>query len=358
VFVIYPRVAIIILNWNGWKDTIECLESLYQITYPNYSVILVDNGSEDDSLKQIRDYSAGEIKVESSFFDYNLKNKPIKIIEYSREEAEPYNYTIDEIESIPSNQKLILIKNEKNYGFAEGNNIGIRFSFKVLNPKYILLLNNDTVVDKSFLDALVMKAETDTFSGFIGPKIYYYNFNNRKDIISQCGGEIDFWKGESQHIGDKEIDFGQYEKECDVDYITGACLFFRSSLIMEIGLLNASYFLYWEEADWCQRGKRAGYKIKYDPHAKIWHKGGQSSSNSIFEYYNARNRIWFEKDNAPFLPYSFFLIYFFGYKMWRIFFSRLLFNNNPKLVVPFMKGVKDGFLMSHPTININDPLGK
>ena len=113
MFVIYPRVAIIILDWNGWKDTIECLESLYRITYPNYSVILVDNGSEDDSLQQIRDYSAGEIKVESSFFDYNLKNKPIKIIEYSQEELETYNYTIDEIESIPSNQKLIIIKNKK-----------------------------------------------------------------------------------------------------------------------------------------------------------------------------------------------------------------------------------------------------
>jgi len=83
-----PKVSIIILNWNGWKDTIECLESVYQITYPNYNVIVVDNGSEDESIEKIREYCKGKIKVESKFFEYNLGNKPIKIIEYTREEAE------------------------------------------------------------------------------------------------------------------------------------------------------------------------------------------------------------------------------------------------------------------------------
>ena len=84
----YPKVSIIILNWNGWKDTVECLESLYQITYPNYDVIVVDNGSEDESIEKIKRYCKGEIKVESKFFDYLPTNKPIKIIEYTREEAE------------------------------------------------------------------------------------------------------------------------------------------------------------------------------------------------------------------------------------------------------------------------------
>ena len=83
-----PKVSIIILNWNGWKDTIECLESLYQIAYPNYDVIVVDNGSEDDSIEKIKEYAEGKIKVESKFFEYSPENKPIKIVEYTRKEAE------------------------------------------------------------------------------------------------------------------------------------------------------------------------------------------------------------------------------------------------------------------------------
>ena len=84
----YPRVSIIILNWNGWKDTIECLESIYQITYQNYDVIVVDNGSKDDSVQKIKEYCEGKIKVESKFFEYDPSNKPIYVLEYTREQAE------------------------------------------------------------------------------------------------------------------------------------------------------------------------------------------------------------------------------------------------------------------------------
>jgi len=114
------KVSIIILNWNGWKDTIECLESLYRIIYPNYDVIVVDNGSEDNSIEKIKEYCEGKIKVESKFFEYSSENKPIRIIEYSREEAEAGGGREQEIADLPSNKKLILIKNEKNYGFAGG----------------------------------------------------------------------------------------------------------------------------------------------------------------------------------------------------------------------------------------------
>ena len=115
-----PKVSIIILNWNGWKDTIECLESLYQISYPNYDVLVVDNGSEDESIEKIKEYAEGKAKVESKFFEYNPENKPIKIIEYTREDAEAGGGKEKEIMDLPSNRKLIIIKNEKNYGFAGG----------------------------------------------------------------------------------------------------------------------------------------------------------------------------------------------------------------------------------------------
>ncbi|HOB59693.1 MAG TPA: glycosyltransferase family 2 protein [Methanoregulaceae archaeon] len=350
---IKPTVAIIILNWNGWRDTLECLESLYQIQYPNYTVVLIDNGSVDDSLEKILAYCNGDFKVESLFFEYKTQNKPIKIFEFSREELKFNEWKKNDIENISSDRKLILIKNEKNYGFAEGNNIGIQFSANFLNPKYFLLLNNDTVVEKSFLNALITDMDQDSNIGFIGPKIYYYTLNNRMDILSHCGGEIDIWRGETHHIGDKEIDKGQYDEVGNIDYITGACLLVTSSLIKKIGLLNPSYFLYWEETDWCLRGKRAGYKIKYEPRAVIWHKGSQSGTNSTFEYYNTRNRIWFEKDNAPVVPFIIFFIYFMGYKFWRTLFSRLFFND-PKLVIPLVKGVKDGFFMPHSNMSRSD----
>ncbi len=165
-----PRISILVLNWNGWRDTIECLESLYQISYPLFDVIILDNGSRDNSLESLRCYSAGDLPVSSKFFEYMSENKPIQILEYTNSEAEVGGGRENEIADLPSNEKLVLIKNDKNYGFAEGNNIGIRYALKVLDPEYILLLNNDTIVDKDFLSELVSVARADDTIGFVGPK--------------------------------------------------------------------------------------------------------------------------------------------------------------------------------------------
>ncbi|MCE7698463.1 MAG: glycosyltransferase [Methanobacterium paludis] len=189
-----PRVAVIILNWNGWEDTIECLESLYQINYPNYQVILVDNASTDDSIQKIKEYCQGTLKPQSKFYTYQTKNKPIKITEYSTEESEAFNgackTALPKTELHP-NKNMILIKNTKNYGFAEGNNIGIRYALRSLNQDYTLLLNNDTVVDKNFLTELVKTAESSAEIGVVGPKIYYYDTNGRTDMASNIGGVVD-----------------------------------------------------------------------------------------------------------------------------------------------------------------------
>ena len=208
-----PKVSIIILNWNGWKDTIECLESLYQITYPNYDVIVVDNGSKDSSVKKIKEYCHGQTKVQSKFFIYNPNNKPIKIIEYTGEEVEAGKGKERKLENAPSNKKLTIIKNEKNYGFAEGNNIGIRYALGK-GIDYVLLLNNDTVVDQNFLTELVRVAESEEYSGIIGPKLYFYKNKNR---IYSVGGRINFWTSEISHIGYNEVDPGHYTQPIDVD---------------------------------------------------------------------------------------------------------------------------------------------
>jgi len=335
----YPKVAIIILNWKGWEDTLECLEFLYQITYPNYDVILIDNGSKDESIQKIKEYCAGKIKVESKFFEYHPATKPIKIIEYTREEAEAGGGGKEKkIANLPSNRKLILIKNERNYGFAEGNNIGMRYALKALNPGYVLLLNNDTVVDKEFLGELVKVGESDEKIGIVGPKVYYYNFNRRRDVINFAGGKLNMWKGQPYHIGANEIDKGQHDEIKEVDYIEGSCLLVKVKVLNKIGLLDPSYFAYWEENDFCMRGYKAGYKSAYVPKSKIWHKVSSSFNNPIKIYYLTRNRFWFMKKYATKLQFLSFLLYFFGFQFWFESGIHLIYQKNIDAFSSFLKG--------------------
>ena len=287
-----PLISIIILNWNGWKDTVECLESLFQITYSNYSVILIDNGSVDDSLEKIHNYCNGILRVESSFFKNNPNNKPIKIFEFSRRESEINDWKKNDFENIPSDRKLILIKNEKNYGFAEGNNIGIRFSLSNLKPDYIMLLNNDTVVDNFFLQYLTEKMA-----------------NN----------------------------------ESMVDWAEGSCILVKRNMIDMIGLLDRKYFAYWEELDWCLQGKKQGWQTWYVPKAKIWHKIARSTQTKSGRliFFMTRNRIFFMRKNAN--NKEFFIFFtLFGIQFFKTL-CILLTKKDKDLLKCFLKAVKDGF---------------
>ena len=307
----FPRVSIIILNWNGWKDTIECLESLYQITYPNYDVVVVDNGSEDESVQKIKEYCKGKIKVEAKFFKYNLSNKPIYVLEYTREQAgrggdfrrEKY------FSKLPSDRKLRLILNEKNYGFAEGNNIAIRYILKALDVDYILLLNNDTVVDKEFLSELVKVGESDEKIGIVGAINYYYDDPER---IWYSGGVVNWVTGKLTDITGNKIDSGQFEKIREVDDVAGSSLLIKVKVVEEIGLLHSDYFCYYEETEWCIKAKRKKYLVFVNLNSKIWHKIS-SSSRKIPEferYYLTRNRFKFMYRNATKLQFISFFIYF------------------------------------------------
>lgn len=313
-----PKVAIIILNWNGWKDTIECLESLYQITFPDYDVIVMDNGSKDESLEKIKEYCEGEVKVESKFYEYDPSNKPIKIIEYTREEAEAGGGKEKEIVDLPSNKKLMIIKNEKNSGFAEGNNIGMRYVLKALNPDYILLLNNDTVVDPEFLGELVKVAESDERIGIVGPKIYNYDFDGRSDIIWFAGGKVDISRGQPSHMGFNEKDSDMYNSIREFDFITGCAFLVNTSVIEKTGLLNPIFFAGFEDIDWSIRVHENGYKLLFAPSSRIWHKisASQGHMSPLNIYLKTRNRILFVANYCDlsvlvtkFLPY-FLRVYF------------------------------------------------
>jgi GT2 family glycosyltransferase len=334
-----PRVTVIILNWNGWEDTIECLESLFQINYSNFDVIVVDNNSHDESLTKIRDYVSGKLKVESNFFGYKSSNKPIKILDYTKKDSEFFKDENDFFKL--SSKRLFLIKNESNCGFAEGNNIGIRYAVDILNPKYILLLNNDTVVDKDFLKEMVNIGEINTSVGIIGPKIYYYNELN---TIWCIGGKIDWKFARGLHIGINEVDNGQYNEMREFEYVSGSAFLIKREVITEIGLMDKQFFLYFEESDWALRASQNGYKSVYAPKAKVWHKVSKSGggiSKEIGLYYITRNRWLFMKKWANISDYYIFEIYqIFGALILPLFLT--IYYKNYKLIKAYYAGLWDG----------------
>ncbi len=271
------HVVIVILNWNGWEDTIECLESVYQINYPKYDVILIDNDSKDNSIKMIKKYCEGKLEVHTNFFSKNKINKPIKIIEDH-----------DEL-NLKNSTKLFLIRNNKNKGFSGGNNIGINFALEKLNPEYILLLNNDTVVDENFLCNLVKTAESNKNTGIVGPKICYYD-HPHETWSSDC--KISWLTGNLSNQNSKKVN--------KADWVSGCCIILKRELIKKIGLLDSELFFGWEDVDYCIRSKKVGFDVYYNPKSLIWHKISKSRKklykNIFSSHYNRyKNRFIFLK---------------------------------------------------------------
>lgn len=266
------KVSIIILNWNGWDDTIECLESLYKINYPNYDTIIVDNDSKNDSIEKIKEYADGKIDVKSAFFNESTNNKPIKVFEYTRIESEKTGFN-EEVDKLPSDKKLILIKNEKNDGFPGGCNVGMKYALNK-GTDYILLLNNDTVVDSEFLNELVKVAESDPSFGIVGSMIYYYSHPN---YIQAAGGKIRWLLGDIITYGEEE-DTGQYNELIERDFVYGTSFLLKPEVIEKISFMDTTFFFGVEEYDYCTKSKRAGFKNIHVPTSKVWHKVGASSA--------------------------------------------------------------------------------
>jgi len=314
-----PKVAIIILNWNGWKDTIECLESVFRNIYPNYQVIVIDNGSTNGSMEKIKSWTDGKQEVLTPepthplyYLSHPPAKKPISYIYYDREKAERGgNFKLEEKvtkewqEQRKSNSKellnptssypLIFIQTGENLGFAGGNNIGIRYMLKKDDFEYVWLLNNDTVIDNNALVKMVKLARGEKKIGMVGSKLMFYN--NIKMIQSIGGGEIILLQGRTKIIGYQQKDKRQWNKPLEIDFITGASLLVKKQVIDEVGLMDENYFLYFEDADWSIRSKIKNYKLLYCPKSKIWHReGGQVKALSSFDvYYSTRNCLIFMK---------------------------------------------------------------
>ena len=286
-----PEVSVITLNWNGWRDTLECLASLYHIDYDNYRVILVDNASTDDSLAKIEAYCTKELNLGSYFTEGSVRNKPIKIVHYAPADAE---HGADRGGGAQrADRALTVIQNDQNYGYAEGNNIGVAYALNAFDPDYVLLLNNDTVVDRHFLRALVNAAENDEQIGLLQPKMLRYadamidNTGNVCDRLAYC---------EPRGLG--EVDVGQYDHEriSGGFYIaSGACVLIRKALLTALSgeCFDPHLFAYYEDVDLSWMVRLLGFKVGYSPDSVCYHKGSATfgNCNPYISYLSERNRL-------------------------------------------------------------------
>jgi GT2 family glycosyltransferase len=240
------------------------VQSLKAIDYPDYELIIIDNGSTDDSVTVL-----------------------------SRE--------------CPSARLFV---NDRNLGFAGGNNVGIRYALDN-EADCILLLNNDTEVDPRFLSGLVEASEADPEVGIAGSKIYYFSEPKR---LWYAGGSVNLWKGDAHHIGENELDAGQYDGTKDTDYISGCAMLIKRKVLDDIGLMDESMFLYYEDSDYCLRARRRGYRIVYVPTSIVYHKVSSTTGTvkDLQLFYGTRNMLRFEKRNAGPLRLLVFLPYYFG----------------------------------------------
>ena len=228
--------------------TISCLASISRLSYPNYQVIVVDNGSEDATLTAIQ----------SEFPD------------------------------------VMTVENGENLGFAEGNNRGIRLALEE-GADYVMLLNNDTEVRSDMLTHLIGFAESDSDIGVVGPLIHY--FDPPKAVWS-AGSMIDWTTGELSDLAGNGLATGRAEAY-PVDYVSGCALCIKRSVIEGIGLLDPRFFIYFEETDWCARALAAGYKVFVVPSTRIWHKvsAAMGVRSPATTYYMTRNSFLFIAKN-------------------------------------------------------------
>lgn len=299
-----------LLNWNGEEDTIECLDSLKSLNYPNFEVFLVDNDSCENSVNSIVDYLDND-----EYYNYVLVEK---------KHLDTFVRTDD--------SNLIFILNDSNAGFAGGNNVALNYVKDNYPSGYVMLLNNDTIVTDDLLDALVEKFNESDDIGFVGVNHYYYHDRNTLQTVG--GGLIDLVHGECMAV----TEFGKYE---EFDFLTGSCVFMSCDVLRDVGVMSEDYFMYWEDVDWSTRARLKGYKLKISDTGCIYHKEGASIKSLSRIYYHTRNRILYMKRNTNGLTYHKFIIYIFLYVMKE---SVTNIHKNKQYSHTLIKGLKDALL--------------
>lgn len=252
------KAGIVILNYNGYQDTIECVKSLSVVDYPCI-IVVVDNCSAGEDYEQ-------------------LKN------------------------NLPST--VILLKTDRNIGYAAGNNVGLKYAVDH-GCDYLCILNNDTFIEEDFLTPCINEIERDCEIGFIGPTLVDYYTG----LVQSTGGDIFIAKGKVNRKNSGMI-LNEVPHYINCDYVGGACIVLKKKLLDEIGYIPESYFLFYEETEWCCRAKKEGYHNICLGYTKIRHKGSASIKkiNGLNEYLINRNRIAFIRRNCNSKLWA-FLIY-------------------------------------------------
>ncbi len=283
-----PKVAIIVLNWNGWRDTLECLESVQQLSYPNYLTIIVDNGSQDDSVKRIKAWARENMGKGRHLVEY-IRAAALQGGEGDKEEA---------FEGLPSEARLVLIRNGENLGFTGGNNVAIHYAIHRKFPgEYIFLLNNDAKVKKDSITHLVDSARRAN-AGIVGAVV-------REETTGQiqsagCNGDFPLIRQFFQPITRWPVQPPGYENDFWASFwVSGVAMLIRRSTLKDVYALTGRYldsrlFLYGEDFEFCCTARKVGYKSITSKHGVVYHKKAKSSGGRygpIEFYYSNRNRV-------------------------------------------------------------------
>jgi len=271
-----PKISIVIVNWNGWKDTLQCLDSVFKSSYPDYRVIVVDNGSTNESVEKIEQWAQDQKGILFS-------SSPARDVSEPSVRLDPAGRPGKEQAAGAGASDLVLLYSQENLGFAGGNNIGIKHALGD-EGDYVVLLNNDTTVPASFLKTLLDVASIDQEIGIVGCKVFQKDDTNQ---IQHGAQNRISWRGFcAKNLKDSS---GIVE----VNFVTGCIMFINSKVFRDVGLLNEKYFMYVEDVDFCYRTESNGWKIKVDLDTAIWHRHSASNRDNGFSvtYYSARNRL-------------------------------------------------------------------
>jgi GT2 family glycosyltransferase len=298
-----PRVEILLLNWKGWRDTIECLDSILALEYSNFGIIVCDNDSPDGSVEKIEAWARGERDAERSFTgrlprDDREDRRPLRTMTVDRATAESGS-------SVPDDVDLLIIRTGDNLGFSGGNNVGLRYLQARGGADYVWMLNNDTVVAPYTLSQLVSVPEADERIGVVGGTMLEFD---EPDVVQYFGGaSFATWRGRITLLGHGRPASDPRPASPPLDYVSGGCMLVPMRVIDEVGLLDERFFMYSEDADWCFRIRDAGYRVAYAPHADVWHKGGASSvpGSQLHDYHNmVGNLLVMQKHHPWHMPFT------------------------------------------------------
>lgn len=302
-----PKVYILILNYNSWKDTIECLESVFRLNYSNFQVVVVDNHSPNQSMDYIIAWAEGknaaDILQQSKLPEIHTEGFP-KPIPYAFFDAREKEFVI-----LPLKNPLTLIQAGTNFGFAHGNNL---FLQKVSEEDaFVWLLNPDMVIQPGtltqFVEATYSHQQATVWGGMI------HDYTQPEKVSIRGGGKIHWFSGTVTML---------HKRNQSPDYIHGGCFFTHLSNFKKVGLLPEQYFLYWEESDWCYRAEKKGIEMKVSDLAICYDKGGTSIGRGyLAEYYYSLNALKFI---GTYRRELIFFVFFFN--ILRIF--RRLFSGN------------------------------